>query len=394
MFNAGPFGKNKAKGGPRQFLTQRAIQSFMYLLSTQRDPHTINYLEDFLQTPNLLDFHGTGALNTTIFPTWESLFLKLMEEPKSDIVVKVRRQGRRSRRGFLVGNDHLSLANATLPPENPYLQEKFEEYTIEVDPMNLVRRIMSVREQIAEEFTYDLDVVQIASTLTFKNYQESIRRARDGESSDRCKPAELSEYCDVSSEPVVEDENTNLSMVFGDEAGYRASSPLRRANLDLLQLICTQEAIHRVLCSCKGDEAERSQFEYLRDFYSERLSYFDGNVEHGRHERFMKELMTAPPKIVTSRGLTSKKSKNMQMVDPLRLAEEILLTRSRVAEEWKLEVFHDVASEHNVALYRVMLDKRLMKSDEDDELKEQEDSLPIEVLNRKKNLTGVSDAFQ
>merc|ERR1719223_1981021 len=49
MFNAGPFGKNKAKGGPRQFLTQRAIQSFMYLLSTQRDPHTINYLEDFLQ---------------------------------------------------------------------------------------------------------------------------------------------------------------------------------------------------------------------------------------------------------------------------------------------------------------------------------------------------------
>ena len=253
---------------------------------------------------------------------------------------------------------------------------------------------MSVREQIAEEFTYDLDIVQIASTLTFKNYQESVRRARDGESSDRCKSAELSEYCDISSEvPVVEDENTNLSMVFGDEAGYRASSPLRRANLDLLQLICTQEAIHRVLCSCKSDETERSQFEYLRDFYSERLFYFDGNVNYGRHERFIKELMTAPPKIVSSRGVTTTKSTNMQMVDPLRLAEEILLARSQVAEEWKDEVFHDISSEHNVALYRVMLDKRFLNNDEDEKLKKERD-FSFEMFNRGKNVTGVSDGFQ
>jgi hypothetical protein len=37
--------RNKARTDVRSFLTQRAIQSFVYLLNKCRDPHTVNWME-------------------------------------------------------------------------------------------------------------------------------------------------------------------------------------------------------------------------------------------------------------------------------------------------------------------------------------------------------------
>jgi hypothetical protein len=37
--------RNKARTDVRNFLTQRAIQSFVYLLNQCRDPHTVNWME-------------------------------------------------------------------------------------------------------------------------------------------------------------------------------------------------------------------------------------------------------------------------------------------------------------------------------------------------------------
>uniref|UniRef100_A0A7S2NRH9 Uncharacterized protein n=1 Tax=Leptocylindrus danicus TaxID=163516 RepID=A0A7S2NRH9_9STRA len=373
----GPFGKNKAKGGPRQFLTQRAIQSFMYLLSAHRDPHTVSYLEDFFQTPNLLNYHGTGALNATLFPTWDSVFLHLMDEPKSQISVKARRRGR-NRRGFTLGNDHfLDKSNSASaddtrykPKENPYLKERFVEYKIDIDPMSLASRIMNVREQIAEEFTHDLKLIQIASSMTLEKYHETMRRARDDEMSDRYNvPAELSEYTGATGANKDENPydgfmthlvgNADLAVLFRNNNAFhlRSSSPLRRGNFDLLLLLVTQEATHRVLCNLSDDEDQQNQFDYLREFYAERLCYFDGNGGYARHELFLQDLMSAPPKIIQSNRY------NVHMVDPLRLAEDILQTRAILADEWKDEVFGDTKIEHNLALNRVFLMKRVLQSD-------------------------------
>lgn len=49
----------------KQFLSQRAFQSFMFLLADLRDVHTSDWLGSFLDIPNLLQFHGTGAFNMT-----------------------------------------------------------------------------------------------------------------------------------------------------------------------------------------------------------------------------------------------------------------------------------------------------------------------------------------
>lgn len=121
----------------------------MFLLTLQRDPHTVCYIEDFLQTPNLLNYHGTGALNATLFPTWDSVFLHLMDEPKSKIKISARRRGR-NRRGFNLGNDQfMDRANSEneytryTPKKNPYLEDRFVEYNIDIDPMNLSSRYVS-----------------------------------------------------------------------------------------------------------------------------------------------------------------------------------------------------------------------------------------------------------
>ena len=78
----------------KQFLTQRSIQSFMFLCEQVRDPHTADWIERLLGKTDLLNFHGTGAFNVTKYPTWDSFFLELMQQPKTSIIIQAKRRGR------------------------------------------------------------------------------------------------------------------------------------------------------------------------------------------------------------------------------------------------------------------------------------------------------------
>jgi hypothetical protein len=101
----------------RSFLTQRCIQSFMYLLASTRDLHTVAWLDNFTQPitinlydwdideeakpgsedtfrendkrlgSKLLNYHGLSALNTTVFPTWDSFFINLLEQPDTVLMI-------------------------------------------------------------------------------------------------------------------------------------------------------------------------------------------------------------------------------------------------------------------------------------------------------------------
>jgi len=136
----------------KQFLTQRSLQSFMYLLNDLRDPHTSDWIERFLDAPNLLDFHGTGAFNMTRFENWDSHFLELMNMPDERLIIQARRSQTQGRRLFNSGSKN-----------NPYLQEQehYIEVPIDIHPSSFVPRVMSVREQIAREFVIDLDLIRI-----------------------------------------------------------------------------------------------------------------------------------------------------------------------------------------------------------------------------------------
>lgn len=83
----------------RNFLTQRSLQSFMHLCVQCRDPHTVKWLEEFGDLQNLENYHGTGALNVTKFPTWSSFLTDLMEHPEDVVVVSAKRRDR-GNKGF------------------------------------------------------------------------------------------------------------------------------------------------------------------------------------------------------------------------------------------------------------------------------------------------------
>jgi len=77
--------RNDARTCVKSFLTQRSIQSFIFLLEECRDPHSGKWIEDFLELPSLHSFHGTGAFNFDRFPTWDSVLLEMMRQPKGII---------------------------------------------------------------------------------------------------------------------------------------------------------------------------------------------------------------------------------------------------------------------------------------------------------------------
>ena len=83
----------KARTCVRNFLTQRSIQSFMFLLNEMRDPHTNAWMEDFLESKNLLSYHGSAALDLDRFCEWDSVFNELLDKPADFVVVEIKAKG-------------------------------------------------------------------------------------------------------------------------------------------------------------------------------------------------------------------------------------------------------------------------------------------------------------
>ena len=138
-------------------------------------------------------------------------------------------------------------------------------------------------------------------------------------------------------------------------------------------LLATQESVHRVLRNLKetaeeaesGDDAEATSasFEWLREFYTDRVeTFFDGHQRsYGRYDDFLEELLRVVPHIKTNGG---KHKNSISLIDPLGLAEQVIRTRGEVAREWK-EIVSAVPEEH-LNLRRKLLGKQInmLPSDE------------------------------
>lgn len=84
----------KSRTDIRNFLTQRSIQSFVYLLNQCREDHTVRWLEKTLDFTSIDNFHGTGAFNQTRFPEWDSVFLECVDKPEESVVLQMRSRRR------------------------------------------------------------------------------------------------------------------------------------------------------------------------------------------------------------------------------------------------------------------------------------------------------------
>jgi hypothetical protein len=140
-------------------------------------------------------------------------------------------------------------------------------------------------------------------------------------------------------------------MVLGNNIVHdgMASSPFRKGNFDLLGLLATQESIHRVLREYQEAGEERDvSFQWLRDFYIERLpKYFDGNQEYHRADDFLEELLLSTPSLKEMDG-------KIGIVDPIRVAEDIIAMRTEVALDWK-DVISVVPAKDHARMRKVIL---------------------------------------
>lgn len=222
------------------------------------------------------------------------------------------------------------------------------EFNIDISPPSIVTRILSVREQIGKEWIRDLDTMVVANEQILSSYKEKNTNAR----SEECLEVntENPEDCRSSTEGSIasfgktkESAYDRVSMTLMDhtiEFTDLNSSPNRKGNFDLLTLLATQESIHRVLRQYRDAGSERQvSFEWLRSFYVERVAkYFDGSQEYGRADDFLEELLLSPPVMKTVYD-------KVELVDPLRIADDIIRTRSEVGRDWK-DQMTDVPTMH------------------------------------------------
>jgi len=251
-------------------------------------------------------------------------------------------------------------------------------YEIDVDPVSLVSRIVSVREQIAKEFVKDFDTMLYANDQILASYFETQENYRQNEETERNQRKEEEDFdeekCEYDSSLRIPYSDTrsghrafdryNVMVLFSNSiAGTRDSSPLRKGNFDLMLLLSTQESIHRVLKSyaMSGDEREVS-FAWLKDFYLERVNqYFDGHQQqHGRADDFLEELLLAPPMLKSLDDSRSQKER-VGLVDPLRMAEDIIRVRGQVGQEWK-SIAENIPNEH-MDLRRMLLAHQMGEQD-------------------------------
>jgi hypothetical protein len=371
---------------------------------------------------NLEQYHGTGAALFNLHESsdekaaagvdeedWDTMLLDLLHRPNDKVIVAARRRGR---------------GHGGWSKNNPHLEDRFVEFEIDIEPASLVTRIVSVRNQIAMEWAKsDLDLLDRVTQMILQSYHEhqNAQRQAEVEQEKECinfegdndsaiessvagavsvedgdcvsiesltAPYTGGSSSGVSSGGVVASSRVNRDplslnsltrdnaydriameflnnkMLSDDEMG---SSPQRKGNFDLLTLLATQEAVHRVLRGYQDDPSHEREVSltWLREFYIPRIPiYFDGDGKYSRADDFLQELLLTPPmtkRIVDDddeKSSTSSKRIAMALIDPLRIAEDILQQRSLVAKEWKEIMQHQVPSDH-MKLQREILTVRM-----------------------------------
>lgn len=104
---------NKKRTDVRNLLTQRALQSFILLLGSCRDPHTVKWMEDTYGFANLENYHGTGALDVDVYDSWDTLLKDMLLRPNDVVVVSAKRRGK-GHGGWSPNNPHMEEVSGYL----------------------------------------------------------------------------------------------------------------------------------------------------------------------------------------------------------------------------------------------------------------------------------------
>lgn len=239
-------------------------------------------------------------------------------------------------------------------------QRLYSEIDIDIEPARLCTRILSVREQIARELTKDLKAIAKMGQQIFDSYRYNRQNRKDAKQSagtgDIDKESSLFAFDRPSTFYVNFDPN--------DDDAF-APSPLRKGNFDLLYNLITQEAIVQLVedgLVLGEDEAQNKVCSaFLEQYYKERLeSHFIGSQWYGKGDDFIEGLMLASPLMISRNDEgSSEDSETIRAqtleIEPLRIAEQILLRRDQIAVDWE-KIMEDVPSDHT-EIRRAQLDR-------------------------------------
>jgi len=302
------------------FLNQCSVQTFCFLLQNMHDPQTVLWMENFtspavsndqqesvrpdVELPDestvpkgtsldctLLNYHGLNAMDNDLFPSWDAYFEQLLESPVESYTVEA---------------DHF-------------------DYELDINPPRLCNRVLAVREQIAREFVNDLQVLSAMSNQTMLTYWDGLKDTSKLNEDGEAEPVEIDEMGGRD----IKIESANL-MFLSLPVDNIPASPLRKGNFDLLKLLTTQEAVHRVLNDPERQEGPSAvSNRFLAEFYASRIMhYFHGNVNYGMADMFLQDLLAESPLLQELDGMTA-------LIDPILLAGLVLEQREKVATEWR-----------------------------------------------------------
>mmetsp|Transcript_7033 Transcript_7033/g.22185 ORF Transcript_7033/g.22185 Transcript_7033/m.22185 type:complete len:346 (-) Transcript_7033:24-1061(-) len=282
------------------FLTQRAVQQTLYYMWIGMDHTKRDFLAEYLRPPPDdddegrrtrappldEDYHGVAALPTA---TSRDYLCQLLQEPDLEITIK-------KEMGCGGGRGHGGLNSFTGEPinrqNNPYLKPRYYEYTEEIDPAEIARRIFSGREQIAAELRDDL--------LDLVEKEGAAARGRA---------------------LFDEDQPTFDDTRMGAADGTRAS-PFRAANYELVLQLATA---HAVECLLRRDRVDTT----LAERWRENKERFYGHNQWTRGDSGRRSLTD---RFISSLVLATKPSADGEgLVCP---ADEVLAARVDVARDF------------------------------------------------------------
>ncbi|CAM9790952.1 unnamed protein product [Scytosiphon promiscuus] len=226
---------------------------------------------------------------------WQAFLAGMLRAPPEDIVVKKLIKSPRGGSG-----------------NNPYLADrKPMEYTESIEPTSIARRIMAIREQVAEQLGSDLKQMPAENARLQADYHYESELGPD-----RAQALRLS-----SLQPMTE----------VDPSSGTANPPRRRSTYrDALELV-TAASMKRVRAELRI-RGDRTTLDWLERF---------SNSELEQRGNALLESLFAGPMVLVKDPLRDRP----KVVEPLKVAQEIMQGREVVAEDL-IEVLERVPQDH------------------------------------------------
>lgn len=274
------------------FVTQRALQTLIFYQTQNRDEVTAGWLSRFEDHQGIERFHGTQGLHLP----WDEYLASLCQAEDEQIVVELRKRGGDKR------------------SKNPYLKDRYFNYTVSIEPRNLANRIFELRTALAIEWRSDL--LGIAGVLA------ELTRSRTA--------------------VVVNgtDDAAGLTMPWleaYDPIGVGDATAFRLGNFDLLLRLSAYEAVKRTLRQLEQVKTPHAKLNhaFLKDYLKKRGKVFRGDGPYGVASSFLTELADMPAYIHDY----DPRQKPV-FIDPVAMADLVMKEQLNIVELWRSLLDH------------------------------------------------------